>query len=587
MKKITFQPGEVRRYGLAAAAGLLLAAAFPKWGVAGLGWLAPGLILATTLGMEKGAAFRIGYVAGMAHCLASLYWLLFIPVALAPIAGWVALAAYQAFYTALWVYLCWAVHPADLVIKLGAGTARPHSSRGDESSPPRFTGSTGETSSGGILSLLDRLVSASWPQRLAWGISCAALWVAGEMIEARLFSGFPWNFLGASQYRMLPIIQLSSVTGVYGVSFLMAWFSAALLCAAAVVIRQPTMRRVWMGELIVPLMALIAAVTFGLRQSFAPPPAAPTLKVALIQPSIPQKMIWDPGEANGRFKQLLELSEKALQSHPELLIWPEAAVPNVLRFDTNNLPAITNLVRAHKIWLILGADDVMWRPNSVKETDYDYYNSSFLISPEGELVALYQKRKLVIFGEYLPLRRWLPFLESLTGLGSFAAGTKAVPFDLPDLKVKTSVLICFEDLFPHLVREDVQEDTDFLVNLTNNGWFGESAAQWQHAANAVFRAVENGLPLVRCTNNGLTCWIDARGRMHEVYFPGSRDIYQVGFKLANVPVLAGHPRNPTFYRQHGDCFGWACVGFSFLRVGATRFARGSRVRQSAAPAKPA
>ena len=557
---IIFPPGEVRRYGLAAATGLLLAASFPKWGVAGLGWLAPGLILATTLGLERGAAFRVGYVAGLAHYLASLYWLLLIPVAFAPIAGWVLLAAYQSFYTALWACWCWKIHPGEV---------------------PWFSGSEREVSGLGILSLLDRLVASSWLQRLAWGASCGALWVAGEMIQARLFSGFPWNFLGASQYRMLPVIQISSMTGVYGVSFLMAWFSAALLCTTAVVIRQPSLRRVWMGELIVPMMALLAAVTFGVRQSFAQPPAAATLKVALIQPSIPQKMIWNPGEANSRFQQLIELSQKALESHPDLLVWPEAAVPNVLRFDTNNLQAVTNLVRAHQVWLILGADDVLWRPNAAKDTDYDYYNSSFLVSPEGELVARYQKRKLVIFGEYLPFRRWLPFLETLTGLGSFAAGTQPAPFALPGLNVRTSVLICFEDLFPHLVRDDVQDDTDFLVNLTNNGWFGESAAQWQHAANAVFRAVENGLPLVRCTNNGLTCWIDAQGRMHEIYFPGSKDIYQIGFKLASVPVLGGHKLKPTFYRQHGDWFGWACVGFSFLRVGTERFARGSRFRRSA------
>ena len=166
----------------------------------------------------------------------------------------------------------------------------------------------------------------------------------------------------------------------------------------------------------------------------------------------------------------------------------------------------------------------------------DFFNAAFLFSPDGRFRNVYHKQNLVIFGEYIPLVRWLPFIKWFTPItGSFASGTKAVPFELerwppvrhesirivqtpgrrPALpnRVKTSTLICFEDVFPHLAREYVQDDTDFLVNLTNDGWFGEGAAQWQQAVTAVFRAVENGVPLVRCCNNGLTCWADANGRL--------------------------------------------------------------------------
>jgi apolipoprotein N-acyltransferase len=160
-------------------------------------------------------------------------------------------------------------------------------------------------------------------------------------------------------------------------------------------------------------------------------------------------------------------------------------------------------------------------------------------------------------------------------MGSFTPGTGPVTFVAPDLQLKTSVLICFEDVFPHLVREYVEDDTDFLLNLTNNGWFGESAAQWQHAASAVFRAVENGLPLVRCANNGLTCWVDAQGRMKEVYFPGTKDVYGPGFKIVEVPLL-DRKRPPTFYRRHGDLFGWSCVAWSALAVGRTFLWRRAR-----------
>ena len=145
------------------------------------------------------------------------------------------------------------------------------------------------------------------------------------------------------------------------------------------------------------------------------------------------------------------------------------------------------------------------------------------------------------------------------------------------LDVQTSVLICFEDVFPHITREHVKDDTDFLLNLTNNGWFGESAAQWQHAANAVFRAIENGLPLVRCANNGLTCWVDRRGAMSQVYFGDSSDIYQAGYKIVNVPLLPAGKWPATFYRKRGDWFGWTCAGVTAVALMATFLVGVSRV----------
>ncbi|MCI0347964.1 MAG: apolipoprotein N-acyltransferase, partial [Acidobacteriales bacterium] len=176
------------------------------------------------------------------------------------------------------------------------------------------------------------------------------------------------------------------------------------------------------------------------------------------------------------------------------------------------------------------------------------------------IMDTYRKRRLVMFGEYVPLSRWLPFLKKLAhAQGEFTPGRDVVTFNLSGLDVQTSVLICFEDIFPHITREHVKDDTDFLLNLTNNGWFGESAAQWQHAAGAVFRAIENGVPLVRCANNGLTCWVDTRGALHEIYFPGSDNVYKAGFKIARLPLPAEGAWSPTLYRKHGDWFGWVCV----------------------------
>jgi apolipoprotein N-acyltransferase len=364
---------------------------------------------------------------------------------------------------------------------------------------------------------------------------------------------------------MLPLIQISSITGVYGVSFIMVWFACAVFSAGMVLTRQ-TNTRAWLLELIPPLLAIFALLLFGISCVRALPVPGRTVKVALVQPSIPQTLIWDPDENTNRFNELVHLSEMALKTKPQILIWPEAAVPTMLRYDTNTSDAVLNLVTNHQVWAIVGSDDaVLGDAPPGREPEVIYYNSAFAVSPEGALLSSYRKRRLVIFGEWIPFYKYFPFLKYVSPAGEnpFSPGDRPVPFHLPDIGVTTSVLICFEDTFPHLAREYVSEDTDFLLNLTNNGWFGESAAQWQHAIAAIFRAVENRIPLVRCANNGLTCWVDEAGGLHDVFYDNSRDIYGAGFKTANIPLLGkNEKRKLTFYTKHGDVFGWLCVGFA-------------------------
>src|SRR3989442_8430058 len=166
-----------------------------------------------------------------------------------------------------------------------------------------------------------------------------------------------------------------------------------------------------------------------------------------------------------------------------------------------------------------------------------------------------------------PRSTLFPYTTLFRSPGDFTAGNKAVAFELSEPRARLSPLICFEDVIPGLTRQSADDDTDLLLNLTNDGWFGRSAAQWQQAANAVFRAVENGLPLVRCTNNGLTCWIDSRGRLREILQSETGDIYAAGFMIAKIPLLpAGQKLEPTFYHRHGDWFGWGCLGLSLAAV---------------------
>ena len=520
----------------AAGAGLLLAGAFPNHSVAGLAWIAPALILACAQGKAPGDAFRVGYVAGLFFWLASLTWLLRIPVAGYPVLAWGALSAFVALYFAVWVWL--------LAGKIGVGT---------------------------------------WSRRTLWSLAGAAAWVGLEMVRARFLGGFPWNLLGTSQYELTPLIQIASVTGVYGVSFLIVWTSLSLLSAARAILSQPASRFNWQPEVFLPLTVvalLFAAGTLQLR----PPPASDSdpapWRITLIQPSVPQTLIWDSGANASRFQELLTLTDQALAASrsalprspgnglkggADLLIWPESALPEL---DQASYAAITNLVVRHGVWMIFNADDVVWKSDSQDRNDYDVFNAAFLFNPEGKLAGVYHKQKLVIFGEYIPLVRWLPFIKWFTPIeGGYQAGDRPGGFELnapgdpglpgvaPRRAVRAAPLICFEDMFPQTARAAAGGGTDFLVNLTNDGWFGEGAEQWQQAASAVFRAVENGLPLVRACNDGVTCWIDGRGRMRQVFRDAGGGIYGSGWMTLDLP---GTAPAPTFYNRQGDLFGWVC-----------------------------
>ncbi|MBW8863758.1 MAG: apolipoprotein N-acyltransferase, partial [Verrucomicrobia bacterium] len=465
-------------YLVAIVAGLLLAVAFPKTGFAGGAWIAPALMMFAAMNKSGADAFRAGCVSGFAFWLASLSWLLQIPVTGLPILGWVLLAAYLALFTGTWTWL---------VTRHSSFVIRP------------------------------------WSSRLLWTFGGAAAWVALEMLRARLLGGFPWSFLGVSQYQLVPLIQVASFTGVYGVSFIVVWFSLAVFCAAQIILANPAKRHGWQAEIVLPLVVIIACFTAGLFRMNHGVAAQNVLRVTMIQPSIPQTVIWNPYDNQKSFREFLALNEAALTNQTDVLVWPESAVPEL---NEENANAISELASRHHLWLILNGEDI-----TVSATGTNYYNAAYLVNPHGKVTTTYHKQKLVIFGEYIQLVHWLPFLQWFTPItGGWSAGDKPVTFEMDGLNqiprtefdatnkiisigatveprhsAKTAALICFEDTFASVTRDAAQDDLDFLVNLTNDGWFGERSEQWQHMANSVFRCVENGLPLLRCSNNGITC----------------------------------------------------------------------------------
>lgn len=511
------------RPGIAVLAGILWALSFPLPGWSGLAWIAPGLLLASGFDLAPGPAFRLGFLAGFAHHLVGLRWLLNIPFPSGAVAGWLALSAYSGLFFGLWLCLS-----AQFL---------------------RFR--TGPTS--GWRSAADAIFRQRELWRQGTWLWIAALWVALEFTRVRFLGGFPWNVFGITQWRNVPLIQVASFTGVYGVSFLLVWISVALAAAMGILAFRPEQRLAWSSTLRVPLLVVLVLLGYGLRRVMNSTPPAGAATLALVQPSIPQRLIWDDEANPARFQKVMALTREALAERPDAIVWPEGSMPDL---TAEQFATVTEATRAAGVPWIFGTA-YGERVNGEAE----HYNAAILVGPSGRVEGRYHKQLLVIFGEFIPFEKTLPFMKWLTPIGaSFTRGRGPVAFRLGTNPVVTaSPLICFEDVFPSQTRAHVSAETDFILELTNNGWFGESSAHWQHCASAALRAVENGIPLVRCANNGVTCWIDAFGGLHDVFQAADGSVYGPGVLKARVPLRPpGLSYAPTLYNQYGDLFAWAC-----------------------------
>jgi apolipoprotein N-acyltransferase len=286
--------------------------------------------------------------------------------------------------------------------------------------------------------------------------------------------------------------------------------------------------------------------------------------MSLVQPSVPQTLQWDPDEQGRTFTKIENLSRQAMALEPEVLVWPEGTFGLT---ETNYSRMVALIGKNGPDW-ILGADDSVTREAGTGDRlGVARYNAAFLRRGDGSMPPAYWKRRLVPFGEYVPLARWLPFLKWITPIGDgFDSGDRPWTFRFTGGATAAPV-ICFEDVFPHGIRDHVQPGVDFILGITNDGWFAESAAQWQHTSSAVFRAVENGVALVRVCNNGITGWWDACGTPRDLLGYPDGNVYAPGVLLITVPM--GLPRSETPYHRHGDLFAQgslALVAWRLLRT---------------------
>ena len=374
----------------------------------------------------------------------------------------------------------------------------------------------------------------------------AACWVALEFIRAHLFSGFGWVTLGHSQYKDIALIQIADTTGVYGVSFLVmlvnllvfeTWRARAFLPKATAVVSA----------------AVVVALGYGF---FVLGHAAdyPTLKVGVVQPNIPLAMDWDVEAKPAIIDRTLQLTAQLQGKGLDLIVWPEAAVPGLITEDPFLIDKIRATAADMHTPILIGS--------MAREGDH-FFNSAFLIGADGAFEGRYDKIHLVPFGEYLPLRPVLGWINRFVELDDFTSGKNYKVFSLGPAQKSFGVLICFEDTLGYLRRNFSRAGADLFINMTNDAWFRDTKAPFLHLQAAVLGCVENHRSLARAANTGVSALVDPWGRIKVVAGDeGGKQSFVEGTAWGELPLV----HEKTFYTKYGDVFTYLCFLCILLAV---------------------
>ena len=377
-----------------------------------------------------------------------------------------------------------------------------------------------------------------------------AIWVATELGRTMLFGGFPWVLLGYSQARLLPVTQLASLFGVYGVSGLVALVNASLTYA---LIERGRARVMPLAAAAGLTLAIVLWGSARLRDSRSLREGTP-IRVGLIQGNVAQQQKWDPALADAILRNYIDLSRQAVSRGARFVIWPESSTPFRFEEDRAGAAAVRQFARDAGVTLLIGSDQIERQPA------LQFFNSAFLVAPDGQTEAVYRKIHLVPFGEYIPMHRVLffagPLVQSVVG---FSPG--AAPVMLPVAGHAASTAICYEVVYPALIRQFVLAGSELLTTITNDAWYGWSSAPYQHFEQAGLRAIEQGRYLARAANTGISGIVDPYGR--EV----------VASKMFEPAVLVDDVRfltERTLYARIGDLFAYLCVAISVAAIVASR-----------------
>jgi apolipoprotein N-acyltransferase len=375
------------------------------------------------------------------------------------------------------------------------------------------------------------------------------LWTSLEYLRSTHSEfGFSWLGLGYSQFQTLPVIQMAEITGVYGVSWLIMLVNVGLYLAW----------KAWqepgrMGVRFLSVTLLVFACWWGygsVALNRTNVDKKSEITVGLIQGNVEQFMKWNPLYQKQVINKYRDLTLKAAQSKPQLIVWPETALPFYYSHHPAGTEFINNLAQKAQTPILFGSPH-----KKIIDGKIIHYNSAYLVSKTGEAQNRYDKIHLVPFGEFVPYRNLLFFVEKMVEMiGDFGRGKEATTFAVAGHKAGVS--ICYELIFPDLIRQSVKNGADFLVNITNDAWFGKSAASYQHRSMGALRAVENRVPLVRAANTGVSGTIDANGAL--------RDETDIFVDAAQITQISPRQGGLTFYSNYGDVFSWICLGLALL-----------------------
>ncbi|MBN1998891.1 apolipoprotein N-acyltransferase [candidate division KSB1 bacterium] len=376
------------------------------------------------------------------------------------------------------------------------------------------------------------------------------LWVSIEYLQSLGDTAFPWNYIGYSQSYYHSLIQYADYSGIYGISFWVIVINVLLynLCSNRCL---PGLRKRILTAIIL-LLVLPAFYGMFVYQRYQ---SGEKICISLLQGNVDPLAKWQDNSNESNYNLYSGLSKQVTADKPDLIIWPETAIPFYLRFEGEYLTRIHNLVDSIQTPIITGALDYDYD----EEGKSSYYNASFLIQPNKSRIEGYRKKRLVPFSERVPYRDYPPFnflknilYDMVLGVGDFTRGTDYTTFSFNNPiqnskqdQLKIATPICYESVFPDLIRRFVKKNTDFIAIITNDAWFGKTAAPYQHAQIAVFRAIENRTAIARCANTGVSCFIDPLGRMQK-----STSIFEKTSLTAELPKKTV----TTFYTRYGDVF---------------------------------
>ncbi len=362
-------------------------------------------------------------------------------------------------------------------------------------------------------------------------------WVAMELIRSLGVLGFPWINLGLTQTEYLPLIQIADTTGSYGISFWIVLINIGFYMA---VISKDKRK-----YLIITSLIFLLVFSFGLiRINTIEDVNSEPISIAITQSNISPDEKWEPESREENFKLMHGLLDSALNLNPDLVLWPESAVPAYLRLSSYRRNPIVAKLAKFNVPLLSGTVDRVIDENGVKK----YYNSTILIKPDSS-VKMYNKIHLVPFAEYIPLSEKFPSLKKLNfGQGNFTPGKKYTVFTLDSARF--SNIICYESSIPKLVRSFVKNGAQFITIQANDGWLGKSAGPYQHFELAKLRAIENRVPIIRCANTGISGVINSIGIVEQKISLGEKAI----IKTEIFPA-----QNLTFYTKYGEVFAMICI----------------------------